>query len=84
MVLSEIVIYGFLGGALRAAAGFMEYGTRDAFIRIFYLGVVGVACAFAFTALSPVKALYLVAPAYAGTDFLKSMFEIADKSSLRV
>lgn len=84
----EVVIYGFLGGALRAIAGMMNYGARsfgDAFFRLLVLGFIGVIGAFAYLGYAPVHSEYLlVFPAYAGADLLKSFYEIAAKANLRV
>lgn len=84
---SELLVYGFLGGALRAAAGLLKYGARDSsdiIIRVVYLGFAGIICAAAFNSFADVSAYMLVAPAYAGTDLLKSFYEIASRNDLRV
>lgn len=89
-MLELIAFWGFLGGLIRAAAGFLEYGNppkRNIPLVMAVTGFVGIVSAFAvfyfdisllslvFWRIAVVGALI----GYVGADILNSLFEILEK-----
>lgn len=87
-MVSEIVLFGFVGGFARAVAGIMKYGVRNpanGLERLVLLGIVGIVCAYAMVSAFPTANPVLIgAVGYAGADLMKSLYEIAGKAYLKV
>lgn len=87
-MVSEIVLFGFIGGFARAVAGIMKYGVRNpanGLERLILLGLVGIVCAYAAVSVFPTSyGPFIAASGYTGTDLLKSFYQIAGKVEIRV
>lgn len=78
----EVLLAGFLGGALRAWVGNRKYGTqKEQLVSLITLGIVGAVCAAAFLWLSTFPSIRIVALAavvagYAGADVIEGLYKL--------
>lgn len=78
----EVLVAGFLGGALRAYLGSRKYGRdRDIAPLIIVLGIVGAICAAAFLWLGAFPSMRAAALAaalagYVGADVIEALYKI--------
>jgi len=89
-MLELVALWGFLGGLIRAAAGFLEYGKppkRNIPVVLAVTGFVGIVSAFAvfyfdISLLSLAfwrTAIVAALVGYVGADILNSLFEILER-----
>jgi len=94
-MLELIALWGFLGGLIRALAGFLEHGkpSRRAVPLVFLItGFVGIVSAFAvfyfevsLYSLAFWKSAVIAAlVGYVGVDLLNSLFEILERRKIEI
>jgi|GEM_PF-5826779 len=78
----EVLLAGFLGGALRAYLGSRKYSTqKEHIVSIIALGIVGAVCAAAFLWLSTFPSIRIAALAaavagYVGADVIEGLYKL--------